>query len=75
MSKKRKKSIPVCMPKEEKPMVINVNKINLKKQHEVAGFRTGGYMTEKDRPRKKNWKRECERSKDSRCNDYKSESF
>lgn len=65
MSKKRKKSIPVAMPQADRPMVIDMNKLNLKKQHQVASFRTGGHMTEKDRPRKKDWKREYEHAKDS----------
>lgn len=63
MSKKRKKSVPVMQPKQEKKMFIDMNEMNLKKQHTVAGFRTGKFMTEKDRPRKKNWKREYERGK------------
>lgn len=65
MSKKRKKSVPVPQPKQEKKMVINMNEMNLKKQHMTAGFRTGKFMTEKDRPRKKDWKREYERGKGS----------
>lgn len=64
MSKKRKKSIPVAPPKQEKKMVINMNEMNLKKQHMTASFRTGNFMTEKDRPRKKDWKREYERGKE-----------
>ena len=65
MSKKRKKSVPVPQPKQEKKMIINMNEMNLKKQHMTAGFRTGKFMTEKDRPRKKDWKREYERDKGS----------
>ena len=45
-------------------MFIDVNVMNLKKEHVVPGFRTGRYMTEKDRPRKKDWKREYEKSKE-----------
>ena len=41
-------------------MVIDMNAMNLKKEHVVPGFRTGGHMTIKDRPRKKDWKREYE---------------
>lgn len=62
MSKKRKKSIPVVMPQGDRPMVIDMNSINLKLPHAAQGFRTGRHMTEKDRPRKKDWKREYERS-------------
>ena len=64
MSKKRKKSVPVMQPKQEKKMVIDMNAMNLKKEHVVPGFRTGRYMTEKDRPRRKDWKREYYKSKE-----------
>ena len=57
MSKKKKRSVPVAPPKQEKKMVIDMNAINLKKEHTVPGFRIGRHMTEKDRPRKKDWKR------------------
>ena len=58
MSKNKKRSVPVAPPKQEKKMVIDMNAMNLKKEHAVPGFRTGRHMTEKDRPRKKDWKRE-----------------
>ncbi len=45
-------------------MFIDMNEMNLKKEHAVPAFRTGRHMTEKDRPRKKNWKREYERGKE-----------
>ena len=45
-------------------MVIDMNAMNLKKEHVVPGFRTGRYMTTKDRPRKKDWKREYYKSKE-----------
>ena len=64
MSKKKKRSFPVAPPKQEKKMVIDMNAINLKKEHTVPGFRTGKHMTEKDRPRKKDWKREYYKSKE-----------
>ena len=64
MSKKKKGSVPVAPPKQEKKMVIDMNAINLKKEHTVPGFRTGKHMTEKDRPRKKDWKREYYKSKE-----------
>ncbi len=76
MSKKRKKSVPVAQPKQDKPMVIDMNEINLKKQHLVPGFRTGKHMTEKDRPRKKNWKKEYYREKGSgKYDGYGTDSF
>ena len=65
MSKKKRRSVPVTPPRQEKKMVINMNAMNLKKEHTVPGFRTGGHMTEKDRPRKKDWKREYYKSKES----------
>ena len=64
MSKKKKRSVPVAPPKQEKKMVIDMNAMNLKKEHTVPGFRTGGHMTEKDRPRKKDWKREYEKGRE-----------
>jgi len=63
MSKKKKRSVPVAPPKQEKKMVIDMNAMNLKKEHVVPGFKTGGHMTTKDRPRKKDWKREYYKSK------------
>jgi len=74
MSKKKKRSVPVVPPKsqgtsfasQEKKMVIDMNAMNLKKEHTVPGFRTGRHMTEKDRPRKKDWKREYERERKPR---------
>ena len=70
MSKKRKRSVPVAPPNQEKKMVIDVNAMNLKKEHTVPGFRTGAHQTIKDRPRKKDWKREYERGKEpGRYND------
>ena len=64
MSKKKKRSVPVAPPRQEKKMVIDMNAMNLKKEHTVPGFRTGGHMTIKDRPRKKDWKREYERGRE-----------
>ncbi len=65
MSKKKKKAVPMPQPKQEKKMVIDMTKVELAKAYVVPGFRTGKHMTEKDRPRKKNWKREYERDKGS----------
>ena len=70
MSKKRKRSVPVAPPKQEKKMVIDMNEVNRKMQHTVPSFKTGGHMTEKDRPRRKDWKREYERGKGSDRYDY-----
>lgn len=61
MSKKHKKSIPVVVvPMDEGKAIINMNKINLMKAYTVPSFKTGRHMTEKDRPRKKNWKKESD---------------
>ncbi|MBQ6401746.1 MAG: hypothetical protein IJI20_05610 [Firmicutes bacterium] len=69
MSRKRKKSVPTAPPKQEKKMVIDMKKAELAKAYQVPGFRTGKHLTEKDRPRKKNWKREYERERErERCN-------
>jgi len=77
MSKKKKRSVPVAPPKQKKKMVIDMNALNLKKEHTVPGFRTGRHMTEKDRPRKKDWKREYERGREPGRynNDTRSGSF
>lgn len=64
MSRKRKKSMPTTPPKQEKKMVIDMTKVELAKAYQVPGFRTGKHQTEKDRPRKKNWKREYERDRE-----------
>ena len=66
MSRKRKKSMPTAPPKQEQKMVIDMTKVELAKAYQVPGFRTGKHQAEKDRPRKKNWKREYERGKGSR---------
>ena len=64
MSKKKKRSVPVAPPKQEKKMVIDMNRMNLKKEHTISAFRTGRHMTIKDRPRKKDWKRDYYKSKE-----------
>lgn len=64
MGKKKKKAVPVAPPRQKKKMVINMTEVELAKAYQVPAFRTGRHMTEKDRPRKKNWKREYERGRD-----------
>ena len=45
-------------------------------QHTVPSFRTGKHITDKDRPRMKNWKREYEKDRESgRYNDTDPGSF
>lgn len=61
MGKKKKKSVPVQMKQEEQPMVIDMHEL----MHKRSGvprlfFKTGGYKTEKDRPRRKRWSIEDE---------------
>lgn len=65
MGRKKTGAIPTVQPKEKQKMVIDMTKIELAKAYHVPGFRTGKHMTEKDRPRKKNWKNEYERNKGS----------
>ena len=63
MTKRKKRSVPVARPKQERKLLIDMNRMNLKKEHTVPAFRTGAHQTIKDRPRKKDWKREYERGK------------
>lgn len=57
----KRKPQPVQMKQKEKPMLINVNELQIKAGHQVhASFRTGKYMSEKDRPRRKRWSIEDE---------------
>ena len=53
MSRKKKKLYNVESREKRKPLVINQNKLNLQKEYHSVDFRTGRYMTDKDRPRKK----------------------
>lgn len=58
MSKKKARLIPTTKP-EKKKAIISGNDI-LKKSSGIMPptFKSGRYMTEKDRPRKKNWIKE-----------------
>ena len=50
----KKKNLYIVQEKPKaKKLVIDQNKINRAKADHSVNFRTGGYMTEKDRPRKK----------------------
>ena len=51
MGKKKTGAMPTSAPKQKKK--------------QAPGFRTGKHMTAKDRPRKKDWKREYEKEKES----------
>lgn len=48
MSKKKRRSVPVAPPKKESKLLIDMNRMNLKKEHTVPSFKTGGHMTEKE---------------------------
>ena len=61
MGRKKTGATPVVQPKKAKKMTIDMNRANLKKEYVAVNFKTGKHMTEKDRPRKKNWKKEYER--------------
>lgn len=53
MSKKRKRLYTIQPKETSAPLVIDQNKINRQKAYYSVDFRTGKYMVEKDRPRKK----------------------
>ena len=63
MGRKKTGAGPTVQLKEKQKMVIEMTKIELVKAYHVPGFRTGKHMTEKDKPRKKNWKKEYETGK------------
>jgi len=63
MGKKKTGATPTNVPRKEKKLVINMTKAELAKAYEVPSFKTGKYISEKDRPRKKSWKSEYERTK------------
>ena len=52
--------MPTSAPKQKKKMVIDMTKVELAKAYQSPGFRTGKHRTAKDRPRKKDLKREYE---------------
>lgn len=58
MGKKHKKAQPVQMKQGEKPMIINMNELQLKAGHQLKpNFKCAAYLTERDRPRDKSYKR------------------
>ncbi len=58
MSRKKGKTYSVTPKQKDQVQVIDMNDMNRKKTYHSVNFRTGRHMTEKDRPRKKDWKRE-----------------
>ena len=65
MGRKKTGAIPTAPSKQPQKMVIDMTKAELAKAYHVPGFRTGRHMTDKDRPRKKNWKKEYAQGKGS----------
>ena len=65
MGRKKTGAMPTAAPKQKQKMIIDMTRVELAKAYQVPGFRTGKHMTAKDRPRKKDWKREYERGKGS----------
>lgn len=63
MGKRKTGAIPVAAPKQKQKMTIDMTKTELAKAYQIPGFRTGKHMTEKDRPRKKNWKQTYEKER------------
>ena len=61
MGRKKTGAIPTVPPREKEKMVIDMNRVARAKAYHNPGFRTGRHMSQKDRPRKKDWKRENER--------------
>ena len=53
MSEKKKKLYRTQHKETNKPLVIDQNKLNRQKVYQSVDFRTGRYMTDKDRPRKR----------------------
>ena len=53
MSKKKKKLYTTQHKETNAPLVIDQNKLNRQKAYHSVDFRTGKYMTQKDRPRKR----------------------
>ena len=63
MGRKKTGAIPTVPPREKEKMVIDMNRVARAKAYHNPGFRTGRHMSQKDRPRKKDWKREYERNR------------
>lgn len=56
MGKKKTRTFQVTDDSnKEKPVVIDMNRINIQKAYHAIEFKTGKHMTAKDRPRKKKW--------------------
>ena len=53
MSKKKKKLYTTQHKETNTPLIIDQNKLNRQKAYYSVDFRTGKYMTQKDRPRKR----------------------
>ena len=73
MGKRKTGAVPVNPPQKPRTLRIDMTKAELAKAYQKEGFRTGVYRTEKDRPRKKNWKKEYDPQKES--NGYRNDPF
>ena len=61
MSKKKKKLYTTQHKKTKAPLVIDQNKLNRQKAYYSVDFRTGKYMTQKDRPRKRYYAKDIDK--------------
>ena len=51
--KRKKKNKQKRINNLDTSLIIDQNKLNLQKEYHAINFKTGKYLTEKDRPRKK----------------------
>lgn len=61
MSKKKRKLYTTQRKEAEAPLVIDQNKLNRQKVYHSVDFRTGKYMTQKDRPRKRYYAKDIDK--------------
>ena len=61
MSKKKKKLYTTQHKETNTPLVIDQNKLNRQKAYHSVDFRTGEYMTQKDRPRKRYYAKDIDK--------------
>lgn len=61
MSKKKKKLYTTQHKEAKAPLVIDQNKLNRQKVYYGIDFRTGRYMTDKDRPRKRYYAKDIDK--------------
>lgn len=61
MSKKKKKLYTTQHKEAKASLVIDQNKLNRQKAYHSVDFRTGKYMTQKDRPRKRYYAKDIDK--------------